>query len=830
VKTWSNWPTSAVVLCFAAAMVRCGSDGGAGGTAAEDASEGDWDDGAADSGVPTVTGSGGAAPSLPPEEENESSFRVPVATDHHVWTANPLSGMVALIDARDRSVRTVPAGFGPTYLAAVPTPEGSDESRAIVINVLSQDAHLLVARADGEIDSYRINGIHPGANSWAISPGGRWAIAWTNVAEVTDPDPIEGFQDISVVDLDAVGEDTVEATRLNVAFRPTRLFISDDETRAFAVTEPGITVIDLGGSSPRVVEDLPVGGESIDDPAARDVNVTPDGRFAVVRREGSSDVHILSLDTDAEPVTVTLVGPVTDLDLSGDGSTAVAVVRSQSSAVVVGTGGSTGASGAAGAPAAGGAGQMAGAAGAIGVSGSAGALGSGGVVAAGGSAAQGGEAGTPDAGGGAGIAPTGGEGGAAPGGAAGMPVAAGAPGLAGAAGSSAGGPAQAGAAGSSAGSPGLAGAAGWPGGSAGLAGAAGWPGGAFGTAGAAGWLSTAGAAGSAGSAGAAGAPDVGIGGQVSTGGSTGAGGLASGGDTGVGGASSGGSGVGGGTGGLLTGGSGGLLGSGGAVVGLGGFVGTGGGSGGAPTITYDWGPSYVYILNISETFADPAAFDPGDCVALDEQTVGSPRDCVALDEEIVGSVSLSELGTQALLFTTADAPPQRPQANQHLTVLDLSGEVVPRTEHLRAAVHAVFVSPDDGHAIALLTPGPDSTMAGAFSVVPVSEPLPPRIQGTTAPPVGVALAASPANMGLVTVSDPVREIYETYLVQLPGLQVDAFELARRPLATGIVPSVAAGYVAQEHPDGRITFITFDSDNHPIDYTLTGFELGATTGR
>ena len=818
-KTWSSWPTSAVVLCFAAAMVRCGaSDSGAALSGGADADEEERDDNAADAGIPTVGGTGGAAPSLPPEEERESSFRVPVATDHYVWTANPLSGMVALIDARDRSVRTVPAGFGPTYLAAVPTPEGSDESRAIVINVLSQDAHLLIARADGGIDSYRINGIHSGANSWTVSPGGRWAIAWTNVAEVTDPDPIEGFQDISIVDLDAVGEDTVEATRLSVAFRPTRLFISDDETRAFAVTEPGITVIDLSGTSSRVVEDLPVSEGAIDDPAARDVTVTPDGQFALVRRDDSSDVGIVSMDS-GDIVTVPLSAPVTDLDLSGDGRIAVAVMRSRYVEVDVGAGGTPGASGAAGASAAGGAAQAAGAAGDLGVSGSAGMLGTGGVVAAGGSAAQGGAAGTSEAGGSAGTAPTGGEGGAAPGGAAGAAGVAGAPGLAGAVGSSAGASGVAGVAGSSGG------------GAAGLAGLAGWPGGAFGSAGAAGWLTVAGAAGvagSAGNAGEAGLLDPGTGGLPATGGAVGSGGLASGGDTGAGGTSSGGSGVGGGTGGLPTGGTGGLLtgGSGGLLVGA------GGGSGGTPTITYELTQSEVAVLSIPEIFTAPDACTPGESEDTDVCAVVTISDEESGDE-IVGSVSLSEQGTQALLFTTADAPAEAPQANQHLTVLDLSGGdgyLTLRTEHLRAAVHAVFVSPDDGHAIALLTPGPTSTMAGAFSVVPVSEPLPPRIQGTTAPPVGVALAASPANMGLVTVSDPASEIYEAYLVQLPGLQVDAFELVHRPLATGIVPSVAAGYVAQEHPDGRITFITLDSDDQPIDYTLTGFELGATTGR
>lgn len=58
-------------------------------------------------------------PPPPPEQEVESSFRAPVTTGRYVWSANPDSGRVALIDAVTLELTIAEAGFGPTYLAAL---------------------------------------------------------------------------------------------------------------------------------------------------------------------------------------------------------------------------------------------------------------------------------------------------------------------------------------------------------------------------------------------------------------------------------------------------------------------------------------------------------------------------------------------------------------------------------------------------------------------------------------------------------------------------------------------------------------------------------------
>ncbi|HEX6767272.1 MAG TPA: hypothetical protein VF103_17360, partial [Polyangiaceae bacterium] len=96
-----------------------------------------------------TSSTGGVPPD--PEQELESAFEAPVATDRFVWTANPDSGKVALIDATSYAVRLAEAGFRPTTVAALPSGDGTDG--AIVLNEGSQDATILRVDADGNLTS-----------------------------------------------------------------------------------------------------------------------------------------------------------------------------------------------------------------------------------------------------------------------------------------------------------------------------------------------------------------------------------------------------------------------------------------------------------------------------------------------------------------------------------------------------------------------------------------------------------------------------------------------------------------------------------------------------
>ena len=239
--------------------------------------------------------------------------------------------------------------------------------------------------------------------------------------------------------------------------------------------------------------------------------------------------------------------------------------------------------------------------------------------------------------------------------------------------------------------------------------------------------------------------------------------------------------------------------SGGALFGGAGGVASEGAGGSSATKPLS---SAVVLFSIPDILDDPSAITS-----------------VELAGEIVGSVTLPAQGGVALLYTNAIA-------NDHLTILDLgpgSAYLSYRTVALKAPVLTVLPTADAEHAVAVLTPDASSSKPGAFALVPVAKNLPPKIQGTLAPVTSVALLPAPTTHALITVGNTQHRNWETHLATLPQLQIDSFSLPSAPLATGMVPNENVGYVAQEHPEGRMTFVSLPEHSAR---TLTGFELSA----
>jgi hypothetical protein len=312
VRAWGA--TSAIVCIAACSSASAGNDSGFGG-------------GGYGPNAPTGGGSGGSGSSSggdfggddsgPPETKAEGDYQSPVSTGQYVWITNPTSGRVAYIQASTLQVATVAAGNQPTYLAAVPN---SAADTAIVLNVLSDDATLLTA-SGGNLTTKTFP-IATDVNAWAVSPGGRWALAWGDATRVTNPDPTQGFQDVSALDL--TGQDP--PTIVSVGYRPVNVAFASDSQHAYAVTQDGVSVVDLTGPTPAVNKNFPVSTNPNDDPGTRDVSVTPDGSYALVRRDGQSTISVVSL-TDGTLTTVSLPSNAYDLTLSPAGDQALVVMR-----------------------------------------------------------------------------------------------------------------------------------------------------------------------------------------------------------------------------------------------------------------------------------------------------------------------------------------------------------------------------------------------------------------------------------------------------------------------------------------------------------------------
>jgi DNA-binding beta-propeller fold protein YncE len=259
-----------------------------------------------------------------PEPELEENFRSPVVSGPYLWSANPETNRVARIDARDLEVEVIDGGHAPTFLAALSGAEGNHG--AVVLNVLGGDASVFRENSGGmggasgsAIGEVRIP-VQEGASAWAVGKVGKFAIAWSRFEEDLRG-PLDGYQDLTVLSL---APEQPYGTRISVGYRPTKVVMNAEETRAFVVSDPGISVLDLSGETPAIVRELflPDGGDG----QPRDVSFSSDGKLAFVKLSRRKEVLIIRTEDDSR-VSVALPAEVTDLDLSGEGNVAVAVMR-----------------------------------------------------------------------------------------------------------------------------------------------------------------------------------------------------------------------------------------------------------------------------------------------------------------------------------------------------------------------------------------------------------------------------------------------------------------------------------------------------------------------
>jgi hypothetical protein len=261
--------------------------------------------------------------------EVESSYEVPVATGSYIWVANPDSGRVAYVAGATLQVHTVEAGNAPTYISAIPS---TTDDAVVVLNVLSDDATILRVASGGQLTKSTVSGLADGANALTVSPSGRWITAWTDARNIASPNPLQGYQALTLIDLSVTPP---AKTILSVGFRPVDVAYAGDDSAAFAVTEDGVSVVDLAhAGAPRVAGNVPLTDDPTEDADTRDVSITPNGRLAVVRREGSASLGIVDLTTGTLG-SIALSGAITDVDVTADGKSAVAIVRNTAEVAVI---------------------------------------------------------------------------------------------------------------------------------------------------------------------------------------------------------------------------------------------------------------------------------------------------------------------------------------------------------------------------------------------------------------------------------------------------------------------------------------------------------------
>jgi DNA-binding beta-propeller fold protein YncE len=267
---------------------------------------------------PGTTSDGGLGDAaLPPEVEQDKE--PPASGKVYVYVAVPEQDMVAKIHSTSLQVRAIKVGKDP---GALRTLQGQDV--AVVLGKLSSTATILRSRTDGGDDITTLK-TAAGLNQLVVAPGGKYAVAYFDVNKSKGKiDPKQSFQEITVLRLESGKEQAVD---LSVGFRPSSVQFSSDGAKAFVITDKGISMVNLAAATkPAIIPTIPVLGDPLKEPTPDEVLVTPDGARALIRLGGLKGIRVLDMATKAL-TDLTLGAEPTDIDLTADGKLAVVVLR-----------------------------------------------------------------------------------------------------------------------------------------------------------------------------------------------------------------------------------------------------------------------------------------------------------------------------------------------------------------------------------------------------------------------------------------------------------------------------------------------------------------------
>ena len=311
--------TLTLALAVAPALLACGDDS-VGGLYADlneaDAGYG-GNGGGQDPGVtPPDTTEPPVDPPFVPESEDDFRLQPPAASHTFVYVANTDLNSVARINSLTLQIETIEVGLEPTLVRT-----NLLGDTAVVLNEGSNDISIIYADRD---DRVRHVDVSPGANSLLMTPNGDFAIAYYNDDLAEPADTAGSLSDATLVRL----RDGA-AFNLVVGLHIREIEFDDAGRRAFFVTDDGVAVVNMNRVRSdafvppvRVTEDQLTSIEARD----REVEVTGDGAYALVRLSSTSTLGLVELDRGQ--ITEIDLGDIpTDLDLLPGGDSVAAVLR-----------------------------------------------------------------------------------------------------------------------------------------------------------------------------------------------------------------------------------------------------------------------------------------------------------------------------------------------------------------------------------------------------------------------------------------------------------------------------------------------------------------------
>lgn len=258
----------------------------------------------------------GDASTEPPGAEDEDPLlrHPPAQTAEYVFVASPERDTVTRIHAATHELRTVAVGSMPRLVRTTP-----DHARALVLNRGDHTLSVL----DAHTLDHAVVPVRRHLNQMALSPDGRFVALWHDPRAVRPDDPppegSQSFNEVSLVDLSDLSHHPMA-----VGYDPHEVQFTADSSLAVVVSDDALAVVDLG-QRPLLPQMVPLSAE-VQPPRAEEMVLSTDAHWGFLRQQGVGELLVVDLaERSAFPVPVGS-GP-TDLDITPDGTSAVAVAR-----------------------------------------------------------------------------------------------------------------------------------------------------------------------------------------------------------------------------------------------------------------------------------------------------------------------------------------------------------------------------------------------------------------------------------------------------------------------------------------------------------------------
>jgi hypothetical protein len=250
----------------------------------------------------------------------------PISSARFVYVPMTAENKLARIDGATLAVTTTPVGRAPSVVATIPGSDG-----AVVLDSIDATATIVRPDPGGGADRVTVLATLPNLNRIDIDPSGRFAVAWFDLAKYVAAGGFGGvgsFQDVTIIALASANE---RAVNLTVGFRPRDVQFDAAGNRAYAITQDGVSVIDLGlvtTQGPRAVPPIPVADPTVppDDVA---VDIVATGEYAVARQLDASALRVVAVGATSpgQAWTIPLASPASAIALAPDGSRVYVVER-----------------------------------------------------------------------------------------------------------------------------------------------------------------------------------------------------------------------------------------------------------------------------------------------------------------------------------------------------------------------------------------------------------------------------------------------------------------------------------------------------------------------